>query len=131
MKKLKQLIKDKKLNYVNENITVENFLDDGRRLKDYKVFHFDRYISSEGAIKEMAKENYVPANIYELLEYDWNGKDWLFALGSSCEVEGRRYVACLYVDGAKRRLLLHWNDDAWDGSYRFLAVKPISNSWKD
>lgn len=125
---LKQLIKQKKLDWVNANITEENFPQEKIRKGEYKLFHFDKNISSEDVIQEMKKEGYSPANIYELLAWkDWNKKDWVVALGSSCRVFGNRLVACLGGDGSERRLNLDWWGDRWGGSYRFLAVRTLDS----
>lgn len=117
------LIKGRKFDWVNENITVKNFPPQ-EVSTDFKLYHFGRYISSEAAIEEMKKDGYKPANIYELLLWpDWNGKDWVVALGSVCKVDGNRYVACLLGDDSGRRLYLLWFDGDWGGSYRCLAVR--------
>lgn len=77
MKTIKQLIKKHNFNWVNPNITEENFPVQERKGKvEYKLFHFDCDISSEDAIKEMAREGYEPATITDLLTWgEWNGKD--------------------------------------------------------
>jgi hypothetical protein len=125
MKKLKQLIKQNKFDYVDSDITETNFPDNGRHLKDFKLFHFNRNISSENVVKEMEKEGYVPANIYELLEWkDWNDKDSIVALGSVwLHWNGYRSVAYLDSDGSRRRLNLCIWDGDWFDDGRFLAVR--------
>lgn len=133
MKKLSKLIKEKKFDWVNSNITDDLFPVPEKISNKYKLFHFDRYISSENAIKEMEKENYVPANIYELLNWKgWNDKDWVIALGSVGDFDGRRGVPYLNGGGSRRLLNLRWFDLGWDANYRFLAVrnsesKPLSS----
>lgn len=123
-KTLESLIKSKKFEYVNPNITTENFPPEPIRSSEYKIFHFNRYISTEDAVKEMKKEDWLPANIYELLRWaDWNEKDYVVAPGSVCEVSGDRYVAYLDRDGSGRDLRLGWFVDDWRDSCRFLAVR--------
>lgn len=119
---LKDLIKG--FDYVNPNITVENFPVPEEIGTDFKLFHFDRYISSDNAIKEMEKEGYKPARLYELLTWkDWNDKDWIVALGSVCEVDGDRRVPCLSRYDSERRLSLDWWGGDWYAFCRFLAVR--------
>jgi len=123
---LKDLIKKMKFNWVNSDITPENFPQEDIRSSDYKLYHFDKYITSENAVAEMQKEGYQPANIYELLSWkDWNGKDFVVGLGSSCALSGRRFVPCLH-DWDGRHLNLVWWDGGWYGFYRFLAVRASS-----
>lgn len=117
------LIKDRKFDWADSDITVENFPSQ-EVSTDFKLYHFDRHISSESAIEKMKKDGYKPANIYELLLLpDWNGKDWVVALGSVCKVHGHRDVAYLYGGDSKRRLNLAWFDGVWHGYCRFLAVR--------
>ena len=125
MNTLQNLIKKHKFDWVNSNITSAHFPDSGERGKDYKLFHFDKQISSEDVIKEIEKENYRPCNLYELLEWkDWNGEDTVVALGSVWrDFGGSRRVACLYSGDSERRLSLGVWDGDWDGYYRFLAVR--------
>src|ERR1700744_2019666 len=125
---LKSLIKSKKFDWANPNITEDTFPLTPIRSSDYKLYHFDRYISSEDAIKEMEKEGYVPANIHELLLWkDWNDKDWVVALGSVGKVDGNRLVPCLDGSGSGRGLYLYRFGDVWSSSYRLLAVRNLSS----
>ena len=124
MKTLQQLIKEKKLGYVNSDVTDENFPFVERKVGEYKLFHFDRFISSEDAIAEMEKEGYLPANAHELLLWkDWNEKDFVVALGSVAEVDGHRGVPYLSRSGSMRFLDLIWFGGDWSSGYRFLAVR--------
>lgn len=122
--KLSQLTK--KFDWVNSDITEENFPIEKVRKGDYRLYHFDKPISSEDVLKEMEKEGYSPANIYELLSWrDWNNKDWVVALGSSCVLDGDRHVAYLYRYGSERYVNLYWWSYGWCGGYRFLAVRNL------
>lgn len=131
--KLSSLIKPLKFDWVNSDITDTLFKQPKEVSSDYKLFNFDRYISSEDALKEMEKEGYRPANVWELLGYaknGWNNRDWVVALGSVGEVHGSRHVPALDRDGSKRRLDLRWFDGGWRADYRFLAVRNLSSDAK-
>lgn len=123
--KLSKLISSCKFDYSNPNI-VDGFFEQPKEISnDYKLFHFDRYISSEDAIKEMQKEGYRPANVWELLKYNWNNKNWVVALGSVAEVRGVRDVPSLFRDVSERHLhLFDWYGD-WGADDRFLAVRNL------
>lgn len=127
MKTLKQLIEEKKFDYVSSDITEEKFpIVDVPKDTEYTLFQFGR-ISSKDAIKKMEKEGWRAANISELLSWkDWNNKDCVVALGSVAEVGGGRGVPCLDGDGSERSLILHWFDGGWDSVYRFLAMHTSS-----
>lgn len=121
---LKDLIAQGKFTFVNSSITPENFPEEPIRSDDYKLFHFDKYITSEDAVKEIESAGYLPANIYELLSWkDWNGKDWVVGLGSSCALDVDRRVPDLGGFSSGRDLDLGWWDGRWDDAYRFLAVR--------
>lgn len=122
MKTIKQLTKD--FSYVNSDITEDNFPQPKELRTDYKLYHFDRNISSGDAITEMKKDGYEPANLYELLEWkEWNDTDWVVSLGSSCEVVGGVSVPFLGSDDSGRCLGLGWRLDDWVARCRFLATK--------
>jgi len=125
---LKQLINSNKFYWVNSNIE-KNFKLEEVRNTDYKLFHFDKYVSSKYAIKEIENEGYCPANLAELLNWkDWNNKDWVVALGSVTEIGGGRRVAYLFRVDSGCDLDLGWFDGDWVGGCRFLGVKSISES---
>jgi hypothetical protein len=127
---LKELITLGKYDWVNKNITEARFpMPEGFVLgAEPKTFHFNRSISSADSIKEMAKEGYHPATIWDLLDYgaknpEEQRKYPIVALGSDTGVGGRRCVAYLYGDGARRDLDLDRFGDYWHDGYRFLAVR--------
>lgn len=116
----------KRFDYVNSDIE-PNFTIEEPRSREYKLYHFDRYISSEDAVKEMGKDGYAPATLGELLSWkDWNESDWVVALGSVAEVSGDRRVPCLGGSGSGRGLRLSWWGRGWDRYGRFLAVRTES-----
>lgn len=125
MTTLQQLLADNNLSYVNPDITDKNFPLVDFSETDFKVFHFDRFISSEDAIIEMEKEGYRSANIYELLTWNkTNKEDGLFvALGSSLRYLDDRDVPRLNLSGDECELDLHWWGSNWGVHCRFLAVK--------
>ena len=121
---LAEQIKAGKFDWVNPDI--ESNFKAGDLRGETKLYHFDRSISSEDAVEEMAKEGYLPANISELLAYakdDWNGTDWAVALGSVALVDGYRLVPYLHRSAAERNLYLLWWHGDRGGRYWFLAVR--------
>lgn len=118
-----------KFNYINSNITEENFPKIKREIKGYKIFHFNKYISSEDVMKEMQKEGYEPATIWELMDFKkwkWNEKDFVVALGSVALFDGGRHVGYLNTDSDGRYVGLYYYDGDWGDYYRFLAVRTVS-----
>lgn len=127
---LKQLIEDKKFDYVNSDITDELFpVPTIKENVEYELVHFNKDISSEDAITELSKGGWRPATIYDLLNWtEWNDKDWVVALGSVAEVVGFRHVSCLGKDGSERNLDLGWFDDVvWGSGCRFLRVRNLDS----
>lgn len=130
--KLQPLIKKFKLDWVDSDITDENFpQQDGDELtKEYKLYHFDKEISSENAITEMEKDGYKPATARDLLNWkDWNGTGWVVSLGSFWRnLNGSRDVLVLNSDDSRRKLNLGRFEIDWNGNCRFLAVKQVFDS---
>lgn len=117
----------KKFDYVNSNITSKNFPQPAALRAGYRLYHFDRDISSDAAIAEMKKEGYEPATLYELIEWsDLNEDDPVIGLGSSCEVDGSVHVPYLLGGISGCGLRLRWRADGWPTRCRFLAVRPSS-----
>jgi len=94
-----------------------------------KLFHFNRYISSEDATREMDKAGYRPAEACELLDFGAKYPDVqrefpVIALGSVWQSpDGDRRVVCLSRCGVRRRAYLSWFGDGWVGACRFAAVR--------
>ena len=123
---LAQLIEKGKFDYVNSSITEDLFPAPKTLHTDYKLFHFNKFISSQEAIVAIKKEGYIPATLHELLMWEeWNDKDTVVALGSSAHVDGHRGVPGLYGFGAERGLHLGWWRFDWHGDCRFLAVRNL------
>lgn len=114
----------------NGDITEERFpvKGIGKVERDVELVHYGYDISSEDAVKDLAKRGLRPATIEELLAFgtkypDLQRKFPIVALGSSARVSVFRYVPCLCGSDARRDLYLYWCGDDWDGCCRFLAVR--------
>jgi len=122
---LESLIESKKFDWVNSDI-IPNFELPERSYKEYKIYSFDKRISSEDAIAKMKSDGFLPANCRELLE--WNGDEkntYTIALGSVGEVDGGRNVLVLDRGDSERSLYLSgWGGD-WSAFFRFLAVRNL------
>lgn len=112
-----------KFDWVNSDIG-KHFTLEPVRSEEYKLFHFDKTISSEDAIKEIERAGYAPATLHELLKWkEWNESDFVIAFGSVAEVGGGRHVPCLDRNDSRRNLGLDWFDSDWGSYCRFLAVR--------
>ena len=127
---LQRLIATGKYDWINPGITQKNFpVPENFVLgEDPKVFHFNRGISSEDVIKEMDKEGYSLAMIWDLLDYgaknpEEQRKYPIVGLGSVGEVDGDRDVPFLGRHDSERGLDLTWWDFDWLARCRFLGVR--------
>jgi hypothetical protein len=119
----------------DDAITADKFPVEGSGIKKFrnKLFHFDRYISSKGAVSAMRKEKFTPATHVHGLTLgatfpDMQRKYPIACLGSSAWVTDYRFVVYLYGDFAQRNLhLRHWDVD-WDGHWRLLGVQEVSGA---
>lgn len=125
---LERLISAGNFAYIHPNIIEENFPDVGTDLQEPKVYQFDKYVSSDYVIERMDKDGYRPANLRELLIWmkNWNGRDWVVALGQSCGLDGSRRVLYLCGWGGRRALDLRCLEVDWCAYYRFLAFRKSS-----
>ncbi len=121
-----------KYGWVNSNINEKNFPTTAEKdyEVEYKVFHFDRFVSSDDVIVEMEKEGFKPANILELLklgevEPDFQREFPIVALDSAWRsADGDHDVPFLNYDGGERGLSLGWcGRRGWNGRCRFLGVR--------
>lgn len=129
-KDIASLVKAGKYDWSNSNI--EKFPLDKKVAKEIELVHFDRYISSEDAVKEMEAKGFVPATATDLLhfgiQYPNVQRDFpIVALGVVQQVDDNRYVACLYGGSSYRRLLVGRWDEDWYGHWRFAAVRKSKN----
>lgn len=131
---LEQMIAAGNYDWKNDDITAKRFpiVGTGRVEFEDTIFHFDRDISSEDAVKEIAaadpKNPWQPGKIENILAYgaknpEEQRKFPIVGLGSVGEVGGRRYVPYLGRSGSGRGLDLNWWGDCWVADYRFLGVR--------
>ena len=128
-KSLQEMIAAGAYDYVNSNITAENFPvnGEGQQEHDLVLFHFARRIPSDDAIAEMERAGYEPGDIADLLALGADQPELqrqfpIVALKSVWRGPfGSRYVPCLCRDGAGRRLDLDDFAGDWNGGCRFLA----------
>jgi hypothetical protein len=117
----------------NPDITAERFPVDGTGKKMFrtKLFHFDRYISSEEVVAAIKDENFTPGNHVHGFAFgaafpEQQRKHPIACLGSSAQVLGGRVVVYLDRVGDKRGLRLsNWND-GWNDGWRVLGVQDVS-----
>ncbi len=128
---LADLIKAPGFDWVNSDITEKHFPITNRPNGDVemKIFHFNRDMGSDEAIREMEKRGYRPAELPEALAYakanpDEQRKYPILILGSVWRHwDGRRDFPYLWDGGSGRRLSLDWFDDEWRSGCRFLACR--------
>lgn len=129
--KVEQAIKLGKYDWMNDNITQKNFPTErkGKAEVVVELIHFNRYFSSEEALKELDRMGYRPAELMELLafgeKYSEVQREFpIVALASVWQNPGgHRSVPCLDGHGSGRGLDLNWLEDDWDGHWRFAAVR--------
>jgi hypothetical protein len=120
-----------KYDYANEYITATNFpiQGEGEVNTEVVLVHFNRDISSEAAVTELAQMGLEPAKLEHLLAFGSKFPEIqrefpIVALGSSwVDSRGGRRVPCLGRWYAERRLFLYCWDGEWPGRYRFAAVR--------
>ena len=123
---LQQIIDSLKLSYVNENITEAHFPIQPLRGR-YKLFSFEEEKSTREIEDIMSKEDCLPANLYELLDFEqkYHVKDSVVAFGSSwVDPSSGRCVPYLDGGASLRYLDLRWGGTGsrWSAVFRFLAV---------
>jgi hypothetical protein len=127
----KAMIAAGRFDWTTPDITAKRFPITGTDIMqaEAKLFHFDRYLSSEDAVAAIKAEDpenpWEPAKIEYLLSFGTSNPDEqrrypIVALGSVARVRG---VPCLRGGGGERSLRLYW----WDVGYRFLAVRNRSS----
>lgn len=124
--KLSSLIKRAEFDWVNPYVTDSLFPVPERISSDYRLFGFEKGISSEDAAARIGMEGFRPANAWEIAAYakeGWDGKELVIGLGSVGEVDGNRFVPVLSRYGSERNLRLRWWVSGWDAGSRFLAVR--------
>jgi hypothetical protein len=128
---LVEMIQAGKYDWINNDITSDHFpiTGTGQKEEEITLFHFNRSISSDDAIVEMAKKGFRPADPPEILalgaEHPELQKQFpIVALGSPWrDPGGLRHVVYLDRDDARRPLDLVWFERDWIGDWRFAAVR--------
>jgi hypothetical protein len=128
---LTDLITAGEYDWVHQDITEKNFPMPPNFVLgvEPKLFHFNRKISSENAIKEMEKEGYRPATIWDLLDYGVKNPEMqrqfpITALGSITMTGDRRKGrAALRGSDSERDATIFWGGYSWGDNFRFLAVR--------
>lgn len=126
---LEQMVAAGSYDYVNPDITQENFPLEGKSDVEAVLVHFDRSIESEQVLSELERLGLSPASMAELAVFGATNPELqpqfpIVALGSAwTRPNGRRLVGCLGSISDDRGLYLGWFDDGWDPGCRFLAVR--------
>ncbi len=122
-----------KYDWVDKDITEKNFPIKVEKYHEveYKLFCFNRSISSHSAIEKMKDEGFKPGNILELLKLgeiqsNLQREFPIVALGSTWQDGGGGRVPVLNCDDAMRELALYWFEDGWHSNYRFLGVRQVA-----
>jgi len=127
---LKALVEAGRYDYKDSDISYFSF--EKTEAESIELIHFDRYISSEDAIKEMEAKGLRPATATELLLFGIQHPEVqrefpVVALGTVQSVRDFRRVACLNGDSASRDLRVLWFELVWPGDYRFAAVRKLKS----
>ena len=134
-KSLSERITDGNFGYVLNGVFVEGKFperpDQNYQVK-YKLFHFNKTLSSEEVIKLIKKQGFEPASIYELLAFaevqpDLQETFPIVSLGSGISnfPKGSYWVPVLDSYESKRMLRLSWFGEdyaRWPIKYRFLGI---------
>ncbi len=130
-KTLKEMIREGKYNWVDSNITQENFRtqEKGTQEIEIQLFHFGRVVGSEEVLEEMEREGFRPATLPELLALGAADRELqkefpIVALGSRWRSpDGYLVVPFLHWFGLRRNLDLGWFESDWHESCRFAGVR--------
>jgi len=114
----------------NSNLTEKRFPVTAEQVGDWewKIFHFDRDISSEEAIRLMKEDGYDAGQIGHILVFgekypEEQRKFPIIGLGSVAEVDPDRCVPGLWCVDGRSELFLRWFDGVWLRRCRFLGVR--------
>ncbi len=128
---LNEAIKVGEYDEMSDNIMEKNFpsTQKGKQIVTMELVHFNRYIESEDAVKEMDKMGLRPATARELLAFGAKNHELqrefpIIGLGSVVQgLGGRRHVLALHGSSNGRYLYLYPWSGAWDVFYRVLGVR--------
>jgi hypothetical protein len=116
--------------WTNSDLTEKKFpvTEDQHGEWEWKLFHFNRSISSEDAIRLMKEDGFEPAQTGHILTFgeinpEEQRKYPIIGLGSVAEVDLDRRVPGLWSDDDGRELRLIWFGSVWSDVYRFLGVR--------
>lgn len=117
--------------WTDSDITSHNFPTKQKGTAEIEVefVHFNRYISTDEALRELDRMGYRPAELHELLafgeKYPEVQREFpIVALGSVWKNRrGVRFVSSLCGSGSTRSLELDWFENDWLVIYRFAAVR--------
>ena len=130
---LEDMIAAGRYDRINPYITPKRFRVEGTGTKFFRtrLFHFDRYVSSEMVVAAMQKGTFAPATLVHGLAYaaifPYRQRTFPIAcLGSSARWNGDRDVVCLGGDAAARGIDLGYWDSDWGGLWCFLGVQEVS-----
>ena len=128
---LAEMIAAGKYDWSNSGITADHFPVKGEGVSEVELtlVHFNRFMSTDAVLKELAKTGFRPAKIEELLAlgekyHDLQREFPIVALGSVWRDPGDdRRCACLWGGDSRRSLSLDWLGDGWHENFRFLVVR--------
>jgi hypothetical protein len=130
-KSVEQMLADGGYDYKNPDITSHHFRHEatGKVVVVAQLVHFDRFTSTDDALKELSKRGLRPATMAELLAFGSKYPDVqrqfpVVALGSVwANRSGDRYVGSLSGDASGRYVGRDWFGGGWHSRCRFLAVR--------
>lgn len=127
---INEVVKQAGFVWVNDDINSEHFSTKQKGQAEVVVedIAFNRAMSSDEAIAELAKLGFRPAELHERCahqkKYGTQHTDPVVVLGSVWRyLRGDRNVPVLDGHGGDRGLFLHWFGLDWDALCRFAAVR--------
>lgn len=127
---LQEMIGAGKYDWVNEDITPQNFpiTGSGRQEVRLELLHFNQGISTRDVLVEIKRRDLEPAKLEHLLILGERHPDLqrqfpIIALDSVWQNRGSVDVPCLGGVGDGRGLCLAWHDYGWGPQCRFLVFR--------
>ncbi len=127
---LDAMIKAGRYDWVNSDITAKHFpVKPGPTEVSIELVYFDRAMTSDDVLAELARRGLWPATLPELLAFGakYPEKQREFSIVALASVwrrwYGHRSAPCLWWDAPERVLDLGWLDGRWGAHYRFAAVR--------
>jgi hypothetical protein len=132
-KSLKEIIVARKYDYVDPNITEKNFPTKGSGKSEVEVelVHYNKRMTSEEALADFKTRDLKPGPIEVLCAVgrerpEFQREFLIVALGSAWQdLDGGRYVPCLWDGLGVRCLRLRRFERDWDENCRFLAIPEV------